>query len=224
VKAAELIKDSAARETIKEEVEAQVEQYGWNNILVADMKNGRNKQFEGKTIADIADIVQKEPVECMLDLLWEEEGQVSMIRGTMHEEDVFTAAAGKLSMVGSDGMAIAADGVLARGKPHPRSYGTFPRVFAKFQREKNLFTLEQAVYKMTGAAAKKLNLQQRGLIKEGFAADIVLFDSARIRDVATYVEPHRYSEGIVSVYVNGMKAYDHGQFLDPKSGIVVRPG
>jgi N-acyl-D-amino-acid deacylase len=223
-KAAEWIAASATREKMKVEIEAQVEQYGWDHIMVAGVKTEMNRQYEGKTIADISVIKQKEPIDSMLDLLLEEEGQVSMVRWTMSEEDMFTAAAGELSMVGSDGFAIAKDGILGRGKPHPRSYGTFPRVLAKLQKEEHLFSLEQAVYKMTGAAAKKLNLTHRGFIKEGFAADLVVFDPRQIRDVATFTDPHHYSEGIVCVYVNGRKAYDRGRFLDPLSGVVVRPG
>lgn len=222
-KAVERISDFPTRVKMKAEIEAQVSQYGWNNILIAGVKTELNREFEGRTIAELGNITKQEPVDAMLDLLAEEEGQVSIVRFTMSEEDVSIAAAGTLSMVGSDGLAIAKDGVLGRGKPHPRSYGSFPRVFAKFQREQNLFSLEQAVYKMTGAAAQKLNLKNRGFIKDGFAADLVVFDPKQIRDIATFTDPHRYSEGVVSVYINGVKAYDQGQFLNPKSGVVVRP-
>jgi N-acyl-D-amino-acid deacylase len=217
-KAAQRLQNPQTRDQIASEINQD-----WNEVLVATVKTDENKHFEGKTIHAMSETLKKESIEIFFDLLLAEDGAVSMVKFSMSEEDVMTAAAGTYAMVGSDGFAIANEGVLATGKPHPRSYGSFPRVFSKYQRELNVLTLEEAVYKMTGASADKLGLRDRGYIKENFIADIVLFDPIKIRDVATFLDPHRYSEGIHTVYVSGKKAYENGEFLDPKSGVVLRP-
>ena len=157
-----------------------------------------------------------------MDLLLEEKGSAGMIKFSMAAGDMYTAAAGNLSMVGSDGNALPLNDPENR-KPHPRNFGAFPRAFRLCQREQGLFSLETAVHKMTGAPAKKLRLDRRGLIKDGFYADLVLFDPDSIGDAATYENPHQLATGIDSVFVNGKKAYEKGIFLNPKSGVLVKP-
>jgi len=206
------------------EVDPKIEEaVGWHSIMVSSVRTDENRHLEGKNMVEIAELRNQKPVDAMLDLLLEERGSVGMIKFSMSEEGVNTVAAHPLSMVGSDGTAMAADGPLHKDKPHPRNYGTFARVLRVYQRENKVFTLEQAVHKMTGAPAKKLKLKERGLIQDGYYADLVLFDPETITDVATFAEPHQYSTGVHSVYVNGQKAYDQGHFLDPKSGVLVRP-
>jgi N-acyl-D-amino-acid deacylase len=217
-KADERLRDRECREKIASEIIQD-----WSDVLIATVKTQENKCFEGKTIAEISESHNKNGIEILFDLLLTEAGAVSMVKFSMCEEDVIAAAAGTHAMVGSDGFAIASEGVLSTGKPHPRSYGSFPRVFSKYQRELDVLTLEEAVYKMTGAPANKLGLTDRGHIKENFIADIVLFDPIKIKDVATFLDPHRYSVGVRTVYVSGKKAYEDGEFLDPKSGEILRP-
>jgi len=158
----------------------------------------------------------------MLDLLLEEHGYIGMIKFSLADEDVSTVAAGELSMIGTDGYALPLNDPKNR-KPHPRSYGTFPRVLRMFWREQKLFSLETVIQKMTAAPARKLKLKERGLIKDGYYADLVIFDPDTVSDTATYDNPHQLAVGIHSVYVNGKKAYEPGTFLDPKSGVMVRP-
>ncbi|MCI3922986.1 D-aminoacylase [Paenibacillus sp. TRM 82003] len=196
---------------------------GWDRIMVASVQSESNRGLEGLTLQQVAEKRVRSEPEAMLDLLVEEEGGVGMVLFVMSEADIQTAAAGEWSIVGSDGLALAADGPLSRSKPHPRSYGSFPRVFRKYCRDAQILTLEQAIHKMTGLPARKLKLLRRGLVQDGYAADLVLFDPERIRDTATFERPHAYAEGIHSVYVNGALAFDRGRFLDPKSGLVVRP-
>ncbi|WP_158282318.1 N-acyl-D-amino-acid deacylase family protein [Salipaludibacillus keqinensis] len=223
-KMAERITTPETREKIVKEVNPHIESsVGWHSIIVASVNTDANKGYEGKNLDEISVLKQMSPMEAMLDLIYEEKGAVKMVKFSMCEEDVATVAAGKLSMVGSDGYALAKEGPLSKGKPHPRSYGSFPRVFRKYQREQKLFSLEEAIYKMTGSVAEKLSFTDRGLIKQGFVADLVLFDPSEVKDMATYTDPHQYSEGIHSVYVSGKKAYELGEFLDPKSGVLVKP-
>ncbi|MDT8859684.1 D-aminoacylase [Alkalihalobacillus sp. MEB130] len=224
-KLADRLSDVELRKKIIEEVKQKIESsVGWESIVIASVQTKENAKLEGRNLEEIAKVKRQSPVEAMLNLIYEETGSVKMIKFSMSEEDVSTVAAGKLSMVGSDGYALAKEGPLSIGKPHPRSYGSFPRVFAEYQRKQNLFSLEQAIYKMTGAVAKKLNFIDRGTIHEGCYADLVIFHPELIKDVATYTNPHQYSEGIHTVYVNGHKVYETGKFLDPKTGVMIKPG
>jgi N-acyl-D-amino-acid deacylase len=126
-------------------------------------------------------------------------------------------------MVGSDGSALAATGELATGKPHPRSYGTFPRVLGRYTRETGLLTLEQAVWKMTGLPARRLRLADRGVVRPGARADLVVFDPLGVADAATYEDPHRYPRGIEQVVVNGRLVVEDGEHTGALPGRVLRP-
>ncbi|MFA9560319.1 amidohydrolase family protein [Evansella sp. AB-rgal1] len=216
--AAKRITDVTTRAKISSEI-----MQDFNEVMIATVNTEENRRFEGKTISEMSSVLEKEEKEVFFDLLIEEEGAVSMVKFSMNEEDVISAASGKHAMVGSDGFAIATDGPLATGKPHPRSYGSFPRVFSKYQRELQVLTIEEAVNKMSGAPANKLGLKDRGYIKQGFIADIVIFDPLEIRDMATFLDPHQYSKGVQTVFLSGKKAYENGTFLDPKSGVLLRP-
>lgn len=195
---------------------------GWDRVVIASVKNERNRFAEGKSMEQYAKEIGKKPVEAMLDLLVEEEGAIGMVLFVMSEEDIEMAAACDLSIVASDGLALAKDGVLSQSKPHPRSYGTFPRALHQYWKDKALLSLETAIHKMTALPAQKLNLDKRGVLKAGYYADIVLFHPEQIKDKATFSDPHQYSEGIETVIVNGRIAYQAGQFLDPRSGVVVK--
>lgn len=222
-KAQERLQDPVTRAKITADVKSRLETaVGWHSIMVSAIESEQNRALEGKNLEEIGKIRNQHPVEAMVDLLLEENGSVGMIKFSMADEDVSTVAAGRLAMIGTDGYALPLNDPVNR-KPHPRSYGTFPRVLRVFWREQKLFSLETIVHKMTGAPAAKLKLDKRGLIRDGYYADLVLFNPETISDVATFENPHQLSEGIHSVYVNGKKAYDHGQFLDPRSGVLVRP-
>jgi N-acyl-D-amino-acid deacylase len=125
-------------------------------------------------------------------------------------------------MIGSDSGAKAVDGPLGEGNPHPRAYGTFPRVLQQFVREEGLLTLEEAVRKMTSDPLKRVGIHDRGLIREGFAADLVLFDLNEIRDPATYEEPKRYPEGIKWVLVNGETVVQEGEHTGKRPGVILK--
>ena len=124
--------------------------------------------------------------------------------------------------VGSDGSALATSGPLRAGVPHPRNFGTFPRVLGKYVREEHVIPLELAVRKMSGLTAEQLRLADRGLIRNGFAADLVVFDPATVADRATFTDPFQYPVGIDTVIVNGRVVLDHGRHTGERPGVVIR--
>jgi dihydroorotase/N-acyl-D-amino-acid deacylase len=126
-------------------------------------------------------------------------------------------------MIGSDSIPLFAGEADKPGKPHPRTYGTFPRVLGEYARDRKLFPLETAVHKMTGMPAARLRLTDRGVVREGAFADLAVIDPATVKDESTYADPHRYPTGIPYVVVNGAVAVDAGRFTAPGSGRVLRP-
>ena len=127
-----------------------------------------------------------------------------MTMESMGDEDIERIMKDKYTMIGTDGAGVAPSGILSHGKPHPRHYGTYPRILGRYVREKGLLTIEEAIHKMTGFPAQRLGFQDRGLIKMGHWADIVVFDPKTIIDRATFMDPHQFSSGIHNVIVNGV--------------------
>ena len=139
----------------------------------------------------------------------------------MEETDVRRIMASPLGVVGSDGRAIAPDNIFGEGKCHPRYYGTFPRVIGYYVRE-GVQPLQEAVRKMTGATAKRMGFKDRGLLLEGMKADITVFDPLKVKDNATFTEPHQYASGIIHVLVNGVQAINKGKYTGVLPGEVLR--
>ncbi|HEX2036481.1 MAG TPA: D-aminoacylase [Chloroflexota bacterium] len=212
--------DPATRARLREEVLASGRE--WDRIYITTVPSEVNRPLEGKTLAEIGAARGVAPVEAMFDLLLEEEGRAGMLHFIMDEDDVAHVVRHPLSMIGSDGSSLRPDGPLGRGKPHPRSYGCFPRVLAHYVRERKLLSLEEAVRKMTGATAARLRLAHKGLIRWGMDADLVVFDPATVRDAATYAEPHRYAEGIRHVLVNGAITVRDAEHTGTRAGRVLR--
>ena len=182
-------------------------------ILISSVK--RQTRYEGMTIGAIAKERGKKLHDAMLDLLTEEDFAVTSIAHVMSEKDVRAVLAHPRTMVGTDGMPTRA------GKPHPRSYGTYPRVLEHYVEGERLLTLEQAVHRMTGMVARKLGLSDRGVLAPGAAADLVLFDPARVKDHATYADPRRSPEGIAHVFVNGAWTVKDGTHTGARAGRVL---
>jgi N-acyl-D-amino-acid deacylase len=182
--------------------ESSIDGAGWELIVLEDAEG-----LEGRTIAEAAAEREQPPVEFTLDLL-QKEPDAAVSGHTMNEDDVRAILSHGDVMVGSDGMAVAPDGPLARSLLHPRSYGTFPRVLGRYARDEGLLTLETAVHKMTGLSAAVFGLDGRGVVAEGAIADLVLFDPSTIVDMATFTAPHSYPDGIDLVVVNGRVAWD----------------
>lgn len=193
----------------------------WDSVMVALAKN--HPKYEGKTIAEIARLESKGPMDAVFDLLLAEEAQVSIVSFGMCEDDVRRVMRSPNMMVGSDGRAVAPRGILGRGKPHPRYYGTFPRVLGHYVRE-GVLSLQEAVRKTTSMSAQRLGLRDRGLLREGFKADITLLDPAKVRDEATFTDPHRFASGIPYVVVNGAIVVDRSEHTGALPGKALRRG
>jgi N-acyl-D-amino-acid deacylase len=177
--------------------------------------------FEGRNLQDLAASLELSPEDAVMEILTEVESGVEMIQFMMSDENVELGLRSPHVMIGSDGEGRSAEGPLSAGKPHPRNYGTFPRVLGRYARERKLFSLEEAVYKMTGLPAGKLRLHQRGLLKAGHFADLVIFDPNTVIDRATFIQPHQYPEGIAFVFVNGKVVIREGKHTQARPGKVV---
>jgi N-acyl-D-amino-acid deacylase len=195
---------------------------GWEGCLVASVRTEANKKYEGKSIAEIAQLSGRKPADAVLDLLIDEQGSVPAVYFLMSEEDVRYAMQQPWVSIGSDGAAVRPDGSLGSGKPHPRWYGTFPRVLGKYVREEHVLTLPEAIRKMTSLNAEKLGIKDRGLLRAGKKADITVFDPDRVADRATFQDPHQYPVGIEYVIVNGVPVIEKEQHLGTKPGRILR--
>ena len=221
----ERLKDPATRARARREIETKID--GWENLLmaatfdgiqVASLPRELDQSIIGKRIAEIAAERKADPWEVYFQLLIESGGRVGALYHMMSEDDVAAGLRSRLVTIGTDSAALRAEGLLARGAPHPRAYGTFPRVLGKYVREDKLLTLPEAVHRMTGAAAAQMGLRDRGLIRDRYLADLVVFNPATVKDNATYERPHQYPTGIEHVVVNGVPV------LDPKGLTGARPG
>lgn len=198
---------------------------GWESMLVVSTRNPENSGLVGQTMDRIVADRGGEPSDVLYDLLIEEQGSVPTIFFLMSERDVETAMRAGFVSFGSDGAAVRPEGVLGQGKPHPRWYGTFPRILGHYVRERGTITLESAVLKMTWMNALKLGLTDRGLVLPGLAADIMVFDPERITDRATFSDPHRFSEGVEWLLVNGVTVLERGAHTGNRPGrILYGPG
>jgi N-acyl-D-amino-acid deacylase len=193
---------------------------GWDTIMIAYCKGHR--EYEGKTIAEITKQKRIDPFDFVFDLLIEEKASVMIVLFTMCEKDMRAVLRHSVSMIGSDSSATAPYGVLGKGKPHPRTYGTFPRVLGEYVRRKKLLTFENAIRKMTSFPAQKLRLKDRGLVRKGMWADITVFNPEKIADKATYAEPHQYAVGIKYVIVNGKVVVTKGKHTRELPGKALR--
>lgn len=188
---------------------------GWENIYVSSVESEQNKIFEGKNLAEIAKMRSREdPADATLELLREEELAVGMIAYVANEEEI-------AEIMQHPAVSIVTDGLLG-GKPHPRVYGSFPRILGRYVREKKILSLEEAIRKMTSLPAEKLRLKCKGIIAEGYDADITLFNLETIADKGTYDDPRQFPVGIKWVLVNGKVVIAEGKHLQTRTGKTVR--
>ncbi len=214
-------KNSAFRERVISDPE--FDQYvnehgGWEGVVAARLDTEKLKPFEGKSIAEIAEIRGQDPVSACFDLIHEEGLFIYGVHHTMSEEDVKIVMKTPWISIGSDGSAL---NLNYPGKPHPRSFGTNPRVLGKYTREEKVLELEDAVRKMTSLPAQVLGLKDRGLLRERYWADVVVFDPDTVSDKATYENPKQYPAGIETVLVNGTVVIDNGHHTGARPGRVV---
>jgi N-acyl-D-aspartate/D-glutamate deacylase len=200
---------------------------GWQGMLLVKLESPKYKAFTGKHMSElIAAQKGQEDVDVLFDVLLAENGSVPCVYFHHSEGDMTLAMKQPFSSIGSDGAAIAMDGQAAQqSHPHPRWYGTFPRILGRYVREQKTLTLEDAVHKMTSMNADKIGLRERGLLKEGYWADVTIFDPKTVADRATYENPHQYPAGIPYVMVNGQLVIDGDKHTGALPGQVLRgPG
>ena len=202
----------------------------WSRMLVNASLSDPNRAFVGATMDRVIAARGEgrsgaaDPLDVLFDFLLEEKGSVSTIYAHHTEEDMNLAMAQPWCSIGSDGSAHAVEGPLRRGQPHPRSFGTFPRVLGVYARERKLLRLEDAVRKMTSLNAAKIGLADRGWLRAGAFADVVVFDAEKVIDRADYLDPFRYPDGIAHVVVNGVLVIEDGRHTGGRPGKVLRRG
>lgn len=192
---------------------------GWENIMVAECP--LDKYAEGKSLETLFKERNQshQPFKALFNWLIKIKGEATMVFFCMDEEDVKAVISSPISTIISDSWVIAPNG---GGKPHPRGYGSFPRVLGKYVREEKTLILEEAIKKMTSLPANKIGLKNRGIIKEGYWADIAIFNKNEVKDKATFENPHQYPEGIYYVIVNGQIAVDNGKITGLKPGKIIK--
>jgi len=217
------LKDEKVRRDVAQQVVARFHAPDfWDTVLISSVYGLAHKDFEGKTVAQIAQQSGRSPIEVVFDLVIDERGRVGIVMFNMSEDNLCQILSWPFVMVGSDSSVRAVEGPLSDGKPHPRSYGTFSRVLARYWREKRVLGLEQAVWKMTGLPAQRLGLKDRGTLAVGRFADITIFDPSHVTDNATFENPHRYSSGIRHVLVNGQLTVEDGRHTGALNGRILR--
>lgn len=197
----------------------------WDSMVICYVKPGADRQIIGKNIKQIASERDQAPVETYLALIEENEGAIGCIAHNRVEEDIRYFLAHPASMIGSDGNAISPSGVYGKDLPHPRFYGTYPRILGRYVRETpSVLTLEDAIWKMSGFPAQRLGLKDRGVILEGNVADLAVFDPDAVIDNATFDDPHQYPNGIPHVLVSGVSVVFDGKHTGARPASVLRRG
>ena len=224
----ERLADRATRRRIVEECLIDGERWGtvsqggigFDQVFIATCKR---RELEGLHLAQIARQSGQPPAEVLMNLLLEEKCTVGMVSFSQSIDNVAKVLAHPALMIGSDSIPLYEGEGDRPGKPHPRTYGTFPRVLGEYARERKLFSLETAVHKMTGMAAARIGLRERGLVQPGYFADLTVVDPATVKDESTYAEPHRYPTGIPYVLVNGAIVVDEGRMGAARPGRILTP-
>lgn len=212
----EKIGDPNVRIRIEEEVGALISDLSWRAIFITTVRSSKNREFEGKCISELAERFDKSPFDFVCDLLIEENLAVGCLKVFGNEEDVREIMTYHAHMVGSDAIPVGR-------RPHPRAYGTFPRYLGLYVRELGILTLEDAIRKMTSFPAQRLNLNDRGLLKSGMWADIVVFNPDTVVDTATFDNPRQFPVGIQYVFVNGSLVVDRGKHTGVLAGRALKP-
>ncbi|HUQ90387.1 MAG TPA: D-aminoacylase [Bryobacteraceae bacterium] len=194
----------------------------WEGMLLVSFSNPQYKKFEGKRMNQVIAETGGNPIDVLFKVLIDNRGSVPTVYFHHSEEDMRYALKQPFVSIGSDGTAVATEGPLARGNPHPRYYGTFARILGRYVREDKVITMEEAVRKMTSANASKIRIYDRGLLRQGMMADVTVFDAARVIDHATYEKPHAYASGVEYVFVNGTPVLDKGRHTGARPGQIIR--
>ena len=230
----ERLRDSAQRARMKKDIENGLPNWynhytavgkDWSAMLLTSLSHPKNKAFTGKRMSELIAARGGDGVDVLFEVLLEENGSVGTVYFHHSEPDMQYALKQSFVSIGSDGSAMSPEGSRGSSFPHPRSYGTFPRLLGRYVRELKVLTLPEAVKKATSMNAEKISIPDRGLLKVGYWADVAIFDPNKVIDKATYMSPHQYPEGIPYVIVNGEVVLDNGKHTGAMPGKVIRgPG
>jgi N-acyl-D-amino-acid deacylase len=224
------LKDPAARKRMRGEVMNGLPNWynhylatgdGWAGMILVSLRNERNTPFQGKRMSELIAARGGHPADVLFDVLLEENGSVPTVFFHHSEQDMQLVMQQPWTSIGSDGAAVNPEGPTGRSHPHPRYYGTFPRVLGRYVRELKVISLPEAVKKMTSMNADKIGIKERGRLKEGTFADVTVFDQDRVIDRATFEQPHQFPAGIKYVVVNGVVTIDNEQHTGALAGQVV---
>jgi len=220
------LRDPATREKIKTEV--KIDSDKWENlylaagspdkILLVGFKSDKLKPLTGKTLAEVAKMRGKDPIDTMMDLIAEDESRIGTIYFIMSEDNVKKEVAKPWISFGSDEASQAPEPPFTKSNPHPRAYGNFARVLGKYVRDEKVIPMKEAIHRLSGLPATNLGLDHRGFVKAGMFADVVVFDPATIADHATFEKPHQYAVGMKHVFVNGVQVIKDGEHTGAKPG------
>jgi len=229
----ERLKDLAARERIRKDLLTPSDDWenewqqipGPESILIGQVQNPQLLPLQGKTIAEVAKLWNKDPMDTIFDLLIQDDAFTGVAVSGMSEPDVALALQQPWVSIDNDSSGVSPEGILGREHAHPRAYGTFPRILRKYVREDHKLTLEDAIRKFSALPSQRLRLEGRGLLRVGMWADVTIFDPATIRDLATFNNPNQLSQGMDYVLVNGVPVIDRGKMTGARPGKVLRgPG
>jgi N-acyl-D-amino-acid deacylase len=220
------LQDPETRKKIAHEIRTPTDK--WENlylgagsperVILVGFKNESLKKYTGKTLAEVAKLRNEDPVETIMNLVLEDRSRVGTVYFMMDEENIKRQLKLPWVSFGSDGGSMAAEGVFLKSSTHPRAYGNFARLLGKYVREEKVISLEEAIRSLTSLPATNLGLTERGLLKEGYFADVVVFDPQTIADKATFAQPHQYAVGVKHVFVNGVQVLKDGEHTGAKPG------
>jgi N-acyl-D-amino-acid deacylase len=221
------LRDPEVRKVIEPEIMKTIQrkQGTPDKIIVIGFNTDSLKYLQGKTLAEIAAMRGTSPGETVMDLIIDDGSNVSAVFFSMSEDNLRKEIAVPWMSFGSDGQSMAPEGVFLNSATHPRAYGNFARLLAKYVRDEKIITLEEAIYRLTTLPATNLKLDRRGALKKGYYADVLVFDPASVQDHSTFEDPHQLSTGMSHVFVNGVQVLRDGEHTGAMPGRVVRgPG
>jgi N-acyl-D-amino-acid deacylase len=226
----ERLKDPATRARIRKDMETPSKDWdnewqeigGPQDVMISAVQNPTLKKFQGQRLTEVAKIVNKDPMDALFDLLIEDKAFTECAVFGMSEPDVALALQQPWVSVDNDSSGVSPEGILGEEHPHPRAYGTFPRILRKYVREEKKITLEEAIRKFSALPAQRMRLSDRGVLKQGMWADVVVFDPETVRDLATFDDPNRLSEGMEYVLINGVPVIENGKMTGALPGKVLR--
>jgi N-acyl-D-amino-acid deacylase len=226
----ERLKDPAIRARIRKDMETPSKTWdnewdeisGPQDVIIGVVQNPALKKFQGKRLSEVAKTMNRDPMDTLFDLLIEDQAFTGCAVFGMSEPDVALALQQPWVSVDNDASGASPEGILSEEHPHPRAYGAFPRILRKYVREEKKLTLEEAIRKFSALPAQRMRLADRGVLKQGMWADVVMFDPETVRDLATYDEPNRLSEGMAYVLVNGVAVIEDGKMTGALPGKVLR--